>query len=125
MEDLEKEKIILFIKDSLSFLLLIVIIYSLTIENILSLLLLYVVYFAIQLVFIYNFETKSLDPKKIVFSSKSRVFIFSLSTALVLIINYLIRGTFARYLNSENGIYFIVLHFLIILWYIIAFNWRR
>ncbi len=125
MEVLEKEKIILFIKDSLSFLLFFVIAFSFTIENILLLLLLYVIYSIVQLSLIFNFKTKSLDTKKIVFSLKSRISIFSLSTALVLIINYLIHGHFERYLNSENGIYFIILHFLIIFWYVIAFNWRR
>lgn len=121
----EKEKIIVFIKDSLTFILLWVLFFTIPIKNLNVLLILYSAYFLVLLLFIYSFEEKSFNTKKIKFNFKSVIFNYSLFTSLSFIFNYLFHNIYKIRINLENGIYFVILDFLMLLWYFIVFNWRR
>jgi hypothetical protein len=121
----EKEKIIVFIKDSLTFILLWVLFFTISIKNLNVLLILYSAYFLVLLLFVYSFEEKSFNTKKIKFNFKSVIFNFSLFTSLSFIFNYLFHNIYNIRINLENGIYFVILDFLMLLWYFIVFNWRR
>ncbi|PKP24106.1 MAG: hypothetical protein CVU03_13755 [Bacteroidetes bacterium HGW-Bacteroidetes-2] len=121
----EKEKIIVFIKDSLTFMLLWLIYFSLLIESLSTLFIIYLIYFLLLLLLVYNFEEKSYNVKKIRFSFKSIVFKYSFITTLLFIFNYSFHNIFSIRMKLENGIYFIILDFIMIFWYFIVFNWRR
>jgi|GEM_PF-3330222 hypothetical protein len=126
MASSEKEKIVVFIKDSLTFLLFFYLIYfSLPSESLSTLLVLDLTYFILLLMLVFNFENKSLDIHKIKFTFKSDISRYSFITTLMFIIIYIIFGVYKRKSTLDNGIYFIILDFIMISWYFIVFNWRR
>jgi len=120
----EKEKIIVFIKDSLCFLLLFVIYSSFFIDNLAKLFLVYISNFLLLLSLVYNFKNNSLNFKKIKLNPKSKIFGYSFSTSITFIVIYIL-GIYKFRLILENGIYFIVLDIFMIFIYFLFFNWER